>query len=104
MMYFSCVVLLSQVRIENVIQVDGENVEEATGTSSVDCVACVVCVRPRIGPRKEYFIAWGIRKYLSDKNICIQPVGQGSVSQEIQNFFIRIIFAAKEDKMFESMR
>ena len=42
MMNLSEVVLLPQVRVENVVQVDGKDAEEAAGAGRVDGVAGVV--------------------------------------------------------------
>ena len=48
-MDLSKVVLLPEDGVEDVVQIDGEDVQEATRPSSVDGVARVVCVCPGVG-------------------------------------------------------
>ena len=75
------VVLLPEVGVEDVVQVDGEDAEEAAGAGGVDGVAGVVRVCPGVG-----------------------SVRQSSVGQEIQDLLVRIVLAAQEDEMLQSVR
>ena len=47
------VVLLPQVGVEDVVQVDGEDAEEAAGAGRVDSVASMIGARPSIGPLSQ---------------------------------------------------
>ena len=93
------VVLLPEDGVEDVVQVDGEDVEEPAGPRRVHGVARVVRVRPRVGPDGEIFL------FTASTIFCDgSPIGQSSISEEIQDFFVRIVLAAKKDKMFQGVR
>ena len=49
------VVLLPQVWVQDVVQVHGQDVQEAAGARGVDGVAGVVCVGPGVGPTSKMF-------------------------------------------------
>ena len=74
------VVLLPEVGVEDVVEVDGEDVEEAARSSSVDGVAGVVGVGPGVG-----------------------PVGQGPVGQQVQHLLVGVLLAAQEDEVLQSV-
>lgn len=66
-------VLLPKQRVEDVVQVDGQDVEESGRSGGVHCVTGVIRVSPSIG-----------------------SVGQASIGHQIQNLFVGIFLAGKE--------
>ena len=66
------VVLLPEDGVEDVVQVDGEDVEEPAGPRRVHGVARVVRVCPRVGSVVKIFL-WSFANIFHDINNTYQP-------------------------------
>ena len=91
-MHFSGKVFFSQSGEENMIEVDGQDLQEAGGAGSVDGVAGVVHRCPGVCSRSQASIRQQVQ-HLEEANL------MRKCTMTLSNLFIRIVLTAHEDEV-----